>query len=66
VDVTLADGLDAGAAALKSTVWKDPDGAVSWVLVRFASEEQQAERVLLTRMAEALGWIAEEVSDEVE
>ena len=67
VDVVLADGPDAGAAELRFSVWPDPDGPVSRVLVRFATEEhQRAGTVLLARVAEALGWMAEDVSDEVE
>lgn len=67
VDVVLADGPDAGAAVLNFTVWPEPDGVVSRVLVRFATEEhQRAGIVLLARVAEALGWMAEDVSDEVE
>jgi hypothetical protein len=67
VDVVLADGPGTGAAVLNFTVWPEPDGAVSRVLVRFATEEdQRAGRVLLARAAEALEWGAEDVSDEVE
>jgi hypothetical protein len=67
VDVVLADGLDAGAPVLNFIVWPEPDRAVSRVLVRFATEEhQRAGSVLLARVAEALGWMAEDVSDEIE
>ena len=67
VDVVLADGPSAGAAVLSFTVWPEPYGAVSRVLVRFATEEHQRSGcVLLARVAEALGWEAEDVSDEVD
>ena len=69
VDVVLADGPDADAAVLKFSVWPEPesDGVVTGVLVRFATEEEQrAGCVLLARVAEALGWIAEDVTDEVD
>jgi hypothetical protein len=67
VDVVLADGPSVGAAVLSFTVWPEPGGAVSRVLVRFATEEhQRAGGVLLARVAEALGWMTEDVSDEVE
>jgi hypothetical protein len=67
VHVMLADGLDVGAAMLTFTVWPEPDGPVSRVLVRFATQEQQqAACVLIARMAEALGWVAEDVTDEIE
>jgi hypothetical protein len=69
VDVTLADGPDADAAVLSFSVWPEPesDGVVERALVRFATEEdQRAGCVLLARVADALGWIAEDVTDEVE
>ena len=69
VDVVLADDPDADAAVLNFSVWPEPesDGIVAGVLVHFATEEdQRAGCVLLARVAEALGWIAEDVSDEVE
>lgn len=63
VDVALTDG----DTALRFTVWPDPDGPVSRVLVWFITEAEQREGcVLLVRMAEAQGWEAEDVSDEVE
>ena len=67
VDVVLADGPSAGAAVLTFTVWPEPGGVVSRVLVRFATEgHQRTGFVLLGRVADALGWMTEDVSDEVE
>jgi hypothetical protein len=67
VDVVLADGPDADAAVLNFSVWPEPesDGVVARVLVRFATEEDQREAaVLLSRLADVLGWYAEDVTDE--
>jgi hypothetical protein len=67
VDVVLADSPDAEEAVLNFTVWPERDRSVSRVLVFFATEEhQRAGCVLLARLAEVLGWEAEDVSDEVE
>jgi hypothetical protein len=67
VDVVLADSPGAEEAVLNFTVWPERDRSVSRVLVRFATEEhQRAGCVLLARLTEALGWEAEDVSDEVE
>jgi hypothetical protein len=67
VDVVLADSPDAEEAALDFTVWPERDRSVSRVLVRFATEgHQRAGCVLLARLAEVLGWEAEDVSDEIE
>ncbi len=65
VCVSLADRDEDGLAALKFVVWPEKDGSVSGVKVYFGSEEHQREAaVLLARLAEALGWEAEDVTDE--
>jgi hypothetical protein len=66
VDVVLADSPGAEDAVLSFSIWPEQDRSVSEVLVRFATEEhQRAGCVLLARLAETLGWEAEDVSDEV-
>ena len=65
VCVTLADRDEDGLAALEFVVWPEKDGSVSGVKVYFGSEEHQREAaVLLARLAEVLGWEAEDVTDE--
>ena len=65
VDVALADTDEAGLAALHFIVWPEKEGSVSEVKVYFGSEEHQREAaVLLARLAEMLGWEAEDVTDE--
>jgi len=67
VDVVLADSPDADVAVLNFTVWPERDRSVSKVLVYFATEEQQrAGCFLLARLADVLGWEAEDVTGEVE
>jgi hypothetical protein len=67
VDVVLADSPDSEGVVLDFSVWPERDRSVSKVLVRFVTEEhQRAACVLLSRMAEVLGWVAEDVIDEVE
>jgi len=65
VGVSLADKDEDGLAALDFVVWPEKDGAVSGVKVYFGSEKHQREAaVLLARLAEVLGWEAEDVTDE--
>jgi len=65
VAVSLADTNEEGLAALDFIVWPEKDGSVSGVKVYFVSEEHQREAaVLLARLAEVLGWEAEDVTDE--
>ena len=65
VGVSLADKDEEGLAALDFVVWPEKDGSVSGVKVYFGSEEHQREAaVLLARLAEVLGWEAEDVTDE--
>ena len=65
VGVSLADKDEDGLAALDFVVWSEKDGSVSGVKVYFGSEEHQREAaVLLARLAEVLGWEAEDVTDE--
>jgi hypothetical protein len=65
VCVSLADKSEQGRAALDFVVWPEKDGSVSGVKVYFGSEERERESaVLLSRLAEALGWEAEDVTDE--
>jgi hypothetical protein len=65
VDVFLADTDERDPAALRFIVWPEKDGSVSGVKVYFGSEEHQREAaVLLARLAEVLGWEAEDVTDE--
>ena len=65
VAVSLADADEEGLAALDFIVWPEKDGSVSGVKVYFGSEEHQREAaVLLARLAEVLGWEAEDVTDE--
>jgi hypothetical protein len=65
VHVSLADTDEGGLAALDFTVWPEQDRSVSEVKVYFGSEENQREAaVLLIRLAEVLGWEAEDVTDD--
>ena len=65
VEVSLADTDEAGLAALHFVVWPEKDRSVTGVKVYFGSEEHQREAaVLLVRLAEVLGWEAEDVTDE--
>jgi hypothetical protein len=65
VAVSLADKGDGGRAALDFVVWPEKDGSVSEVKVYFGSEEHQREAfALLARVAEALGWEPEDITDE--
>lgn len=66
VDVFLADTDDETLAYLDFTIWPEKDGAVTGIQICFATEDHQREAcVLLARLAEVLGWGAEDVSDEV-
>lgn len=65
VGVSVADKGGEGLAALDFVVWPEKDGSVSGVKVYFGSEEHQREAaVLLARLADVLGWEAEDVTDE--
>jgi hypothetical protein len=65
VAVWLADTGEGDRATLDFVVWPEKDGSVSGVKVYFGSEERQrAAAVLLARLAEALGWESENVTDE--
>jgi hypothetical protein len=68
VNVVLADSPDAEEAALKFTIWPEPDRSVMKVQVVFATDAHYvAGRALLARMVESLGWgEAVDVTDEVE
>jgi len=66
VDVFLADTDAEDRAALDFTVWPEKDGVVSGLQVYFGSEEHQREAaVLFARLADALGWEVEDITDEV-
>jgi hypothetical protein len=66
VDVFLADTNEEDLAALDFTVWPEKDGTVTGIQVCFATEDHQREAsVLLARLAEVLGWEAEDVSDDL-
>lgn len=63
--VSLADTDKKGLAALDFVVWPEKDESVTGVKVYFGSEEHQREAaVLLARLAEVLGWEAEDVTDD--
>jgi hypothetical protein len=64
VDVLLADTDEQDRGALPFVVWPEKNGSVSEVKVYFGSEERQRKAaVLLARLAEVLGWEAEDVTD---